>query len=270
MGRARRTLVIVAFTLVSCSSQVVPASTPTTDAITLRLYASSATIPLTNDLTRDYTQIQPSISFDLLTSNYERVIDSISDQNPAYFLTNHLPIESPLWGAPIGQDGIAIITHPDNPVRNLTTEQLRRIYQGRIVNWRDVGGLDIPITVISREQGSGTRAEFERLVMGERRTIQSAEIAPSSEAVVISADREPGGIGYVSMSYLNTAVHAINIDGISPTLENVYMNTYPLRATLFVAGLNEPQNEYRAFIAWVQSLEGQAVVARKYAPLSKP
>ncbi len=270
MGRAGRTLVIVAFTLVSCSSQVVPASTPTTDAITLRLYTSSATIPLTNDLTRSYTHIQPSISFDISNGNYEQVVDLITDENPAYFVTNHLPIESPLWGAPIGQDGIAIVTHPDNPVVNLTTEQIRRIYQGRIVNWQDVGGLDLPITVISREQEAGTRAEFERLVMGERRTTQSAEIAPSSEAVVVSAGRDPSAIGYVSMSYLDASVRAINVDDIEPTLENVYMNTYPLRATLFFAGLNEPQNEYRAFIAWVQSLEGQAVVARKYAPLSKP
>jgi phosphate transport system substrate-binding protein len=270
MGRAGRTLVIVAFTLVSCSSQVVPASTPTTDAITLRLYTSSATLPLTNDLTRSYTQTQPSISFDIISSNYDQIVDLITDNNPAYFVTNHLPVESPLWGAPIGQDGIAIVTHPDNPIINLTIEQLRRIYQGRIVNWREVGGLDLPITVISREEGSGTRLEFERLVMGERRTIQSAEIAPSSEAVVISAGREPGGIGYVSMSYLDAGVRAIHIDEIEPTLDNVYMNTYPLRATLFIAGLNEPQNDYRAFIAWAQSLEGQAVVARKYAPLSKP
>jgi len=270
MGRARRTLVVVAFTLVSCSSQVVPASTPTTDAVTLRLYTSSATMPLTNDLTRSYTQIQPSISFDIIPRNYEQIVDLITDENPAYFLTNHLPIESPLWGAPIGQDGIAIVTHPENPVTNLTTEQLRRIYQGRIDNWRDVGGQDMPITVISREEGSGTRAEFERLVMGERQTIQSAEIAPSSEAVIVSAGRDPGGIGYVSMSYLDASVQAIHIDDIAPTLDNVYMNTYPLRATLFIAGVNEPLNEYRAFIAWVQSLEGQAVVARKYAPLSKP
>lgn len=270
MGRTRRTLAIVAFTLVSCSSQVVPASTPTTDAITLRLYTSSATMPLTNDLTRGYTWIQPTISFDLIVSNYDQIIDLITDENPAYFVTNHLPVESILWGAPIGQDGIAIVTHPDNPVTNLTTEQLRRIYQGRIVNWQDVGGLDIPITVVSREEGSGTRAEFERLVMGERRTVQSAEIAPSSAAVIISAGREPGSIGYVSMSYLDASVRAVKINNIDPTLENVYMNTYPLRATLFIAGLNEPQNEYRAFIAWVQSLEGQAVVARRYAPLSRP
>jgi ABC-type phosphate transport system substrate-binding protein len=72
------------------------------------------------------------------------------------------------------------------------------------------------------------------------------------------------------MSYVDAGVRAIRINNIEPTLENVYMNTYPLRATLFIAGLNEPQNEYRTFIAWVQSLEGQAVVARRYAPLSRP
>jgi phosphate transport system substrate-binding protein len=206
----------------------------------------------------------------MVSGNYTRFVELVINENTSYFLTNHLPADSPLWAAPAGQDGIAVIAHPENPIAGLTTEQLRRIYQGRIINWSEVGGQDLAITVISREEGADTRAEFERLVMGNRRTTQSAEIAPSSEAVVISAGREPGGIGYVSMSYLDTTVKAFTIDDIAPTLDNVYDNAYPLRSTLFIAGLEEPVDEYRAFIAWVQSPEGQAVVARKYAPLLQP
>jgi phosphate transport system substrate-binding protein len=175
-----------------------------------------------------------------------------------------------LWGAPIGQDGIAIITHPTNPVTKLSIEQLRAVYQGLISDWSILGGSPGPITVISREAGSGTRAEFERLLMGERQTTQSAQIAPSSAAVIASVGREPGSIGYVSMSYLDASVQALAIENIAPIQANVQQNTYPLRMTLFFAGPAEPVAALRFFIAWVQSPEGQAVVAQRYTPLLSP
>jgi phosphate transport system substrate-binding protein len=270
MRRARRTLAIVAFTLVSCSTPVVPASTPTSKAAPLRLYAATATIPLLNDLVARYVAAHPTLSFDTLTGDYAMVIERLIVDKEAYFLTNHLPGDSLLWAAPIGQDGIAVIVHPDNPVRRLTSDQLRAIYQGRIVNWREVGGQDMPITVFSREDGSGTRAEFERLLMGERRTTQAAQLAPSSAAVVASVAAAKDGIGYVSMSYLDSTIKALAIDNVEPTLDNVYQNLYPLRATLFVVGLAEPQDKYRTLIAWIQSPEGQLIVAQKYAPLLRP
>lgn len=268
MGRTRRALAIVAFTLVSCSNQVLPASTPTSDAIVLRLYATTPTIPLATELTRSYTQAYPSVSFEITTGNYAAMIDAMLREQKAYMMTNYLPLESLAWAAPIGQDGIAILVHPDNALGGLTTEQVRGIYQGRIANWADVGGTDLEITVISREEGSGTRAEFERQVMGSRRTTRTAEIAPSSEAVVVSVGRKPGSIGYVSMSYVDSSVRAITLDEVEPTLASVADNTYPLRATLFIGGHAEPEDEYRAFIAWVQSPTGQVIVARHYAALS--
>lgn len=271
MHQARRALAIAAFTLVSCSSQVVPASTPTSDAVMLRFYTTGAALPLMSELSRAYTQIKPAVSFDISASNYGGVL-RLMEADDSYFLTTHLPPveESPFWAAPVAQDGIAIVVHPSNIIEDLTTEQLRRIFQGRITNWSELAGEDAAITVISREDGSGTRAEFERLVMGDRRPTQLAQIAPSHEAVLVSVGRETGSIGYVSMSYLDSTVHAIMIDGAALTPNSVFDNTYPLRSTLFVAGMQEPQDENRAFIAWVQSPEGQAVVARRYAPLYQP
>lgn len=269
MRRAKRTLAIMALTLASCSAQIVPASTPTIDTAILRLNGTSATLPLLTDLTRSYAQIMPGVNFDFHISNYATALSQAFGADPVYFLTNHLPPpeETALWGAPVGQDGIAIITYPGSGVNDLTTEQLRAIYQGRITNWASLGGPRMAITVISREDGSGTRAEFERLVMGERQTTQTAQIAPSSSAVIASVARQPGSLGYVSMGYLNASVQPISINGAAPTQINVADNLYPLRTTLFVAGPGEPEGALRAFIGWVQSPEGQAVVARRYAPL---
>lgn len=266
-------MVIAAFTLVSCSSQVLPASTPTSDAAILRLYTSTATMRLANDLTLSYAQLYPTVSFDVLVSNYEGVVERALGEEHSYFLTNHLPaIETlPLWAAPVGQDAIAIITHPQNPVSSLTLRQLRDIYRGEITHWRDVGGAEQDIIVISREAGSGTRAEFERLVMGARGISASALIAPSSAAVVTSVAREPGAIGFVSMSYLESSVHSLTVEGTALTAESVFENTYPLRTTLFIAGREEPTlDAYRMFIGWVQSPAGQAMVARSHAPLLLP
>jgi phosphate transport system substrate-binding protein len=277
MGRTKRTLAAVAFTLVSCSSQILPAATPTTHVTALRIYATTSTIPLIHNLTATYTRLNPSISFEISTGDYAAMVDEVmrdeTDGIGGYLFTNHLDEESALWAAPIGQDGIAVIVHPRNDVTTLTTAQLRRVYQGWTRRWTELGGILGDIVVVSRENGSGTRREFESLVMGSRRTTPTAQIAPSSVAIVQSVARQPNAIGYVSMSALNDRVRALTLDGAAATLHNVAANIYPLRSILYVAGQREPTADddlelaYRAFFGWIQSPEGQAIVARGYAPL---
>jgi phosphate transport system substrate-binding protein len=268
--RTRRPLILVAFTLVGCSNQLLPAATPTIPTTTLRIYATTPAIPLLEALTQAYSAANPAARFEIASGGFESVLARIERGDAPYFFTNHLPPDAEargLWAAPIGQDGIAVIIHPNNALRGLSSEQLRAIFQGRVANWRELGGMDAEIVVFSREDGSGTRAEFESLIMGERRTTRSAQIAPSSAAMRTSVARTPSGIGYISTSYLDSTVRALSIDGIAPTLEHVTANAYPLRSTLFIVGEREPEANYRAFIAWVQSPAGQAVVARHYAPL---
>ncbi len=273
MGRTKRTLAAVAFTLVSCSSQILPAATPTTQITALRLYVTTPAVPLIYNLTAAYSLLNPNITFDVTTGDYQVMVQEVMRDDRAYMVTNHLDDRSPLWAAPIGQDGIAVIVHPDNAVQQLTTAQLRDIYQGWTNQWRDLGGQGGDILVFSREQESGTRAEFESLLMGQRRTTPTARIAPTSAAMVASIARQRDAIGYVSMSYLDPTVRALTIDGAAPTLANVAANIYPLRAILYFAGQHEPraaddlEMHYRAFIGWVQSPDGQAIVARAYAPL---
>jgi phosphate transport system substrate-binding protein len=275
MRRTKRAIVVVAFTLVSCSSRALPAATPTMQGTALRLYATNSTLPLVNDLTSAYSRLNPSITFEIASNNYDAMMERLLGGETPFFLTNHLPPEetTSVVAFPVGQDAITVIVHPENEVEGLSTEQVRDIYQGWATEWSEFGGADRLITVFSREDGSGTRAEFDSLVMGDRRTARIAQIAPSNAAAVTAVSREPGGIGYISMSYLDDRVRALPIDGVLPTAENIINNSYPLRSFLYIAGLREPDGSepddihYRAFIGWVQSAEGQAVVARRYAPL---
>ncbi|RMF80957.1 MAG: hypothetical protein D6737_06435 [Chloroflexi bacterium] len=270
MRRAKRTIVIVTFTLVSCSSPIVPAATPTLDGATIQIYTTTATAPLVNDLMAGYARVAPEIIIESAAGNYDAVSRRVAEAETIYFVTNYLPADTALWAAPIGQDGIAIITHPDIPIEDLTMQQLRRIYQGQILSWEEVDGPDDAIQVISRENGSGTRAEFERLVMGNRQTTRSALIAPSSSAMVMSVAQTPGSVGYVSMRYVTDDVHTVTVDSVALTRENIINNRYPLRAMLYIAGTDEPEDHYRVFIGWIQSMDGQLVVGQHYVPLSQP
>jgi phosphate transport system substrate-binding protein len=261
-----------------CAARAVPISTPSTQATTLRLYATTATIPLINDLTLAYSRLNPTLSFEIATGSYSSMVERLASGETPYFLSSTLAPDSqqdpPLWAAPIGQDGLAMIVNAQNDIATLTRAQVADIMQGWVNNWQQVGGRDLPITVFSREQGSGTRMEFESLLMGTRAVSPSALIVPSSAAMLESVAREIGGIGYLSMSYLNPTVRAVPIDGVPLTPANVAANLYPLRSILYAIGMREPDGsqpldlDYRAFFAWVQSPEGQAVVARHYAPLN--
>lgn len=264
----KHALVVVAFsTLVSCSPTV-PATTPVTTDAALRFYATTATLPLVTDLTSAYSG-EWQVGFETRSGNYRITLERLLNGETSYFITNHLPPPDDLavWAAPIAQDGIAVIVHPDNPVTNLNTDQLRDIYQGRVSNWRELGGLDLPLNVISREDGSGTRNEFEQLIMGNRQTTFGALIAPSSEGMIELVARTPGSIGYVSQAFVNDSARAVSVDGIAPTLDHIFDNTYPLRSTIFVVGLQEPLEAERAFIGWMQSSEGQRIVSLRYSPL---
>jgi phosphate transport system substrate-binding protein len=273
MHAAKRTLAIVALTtsLVSCSGQTVPASTPTLQAEPLRLYATTATLPLLNDLIAVYSEQHPLLAFDVQTGGYQTLLTRLlASDDAAFFITNHLAADSPLWAAPLGQDGIGIIAHPRVGISALTLDQLRAIYQGNVTRWNEVGGRNMPVVVVSREDGSATRAEFERLVMGRRQTTAAARVAPSSSAMLATVADTPGSIGSVSsgsLAGLDTAALTLAIEGARPSLETVADGSYPLRSTLYITGTDAPVGAYYLFISWMQSPEGQAIIARRHAPL---
>ena len=160
-------------------------------------------------------------------------------------------------GIEVARDGIALAVHPTQPVRDLVLEQVRAIYAGDIDNWRRLGGLDLPITVITREDGSGTRAAFEELVMGGRRIAGSALVQDSTGTVRQMVASDPAAIGYVSIGLVDASIQALELHGVDATEANIDAGKYPLvRPFLFVVS-PAPRRDALDFIDWVKGPDGR-------------
>ncbi len=161
----------------------------------------------------------------------------------------------------IARDGIAIVTHPDVAVDELTKDQVREIFAGEITNWSEVGGSDIPIVVVSREEGSGTRGAFEEMVMGEEAVIvDTAILQPSNGAVRTTVSTTPDSIAYLSFGYLDESVKTVAIDGMEATEANAASGAYPIVRPLNMLTKGEPGELAGAWLDFILSAEGQELV----------
>ncbi len=163
----------------------------------------------------------------------------------------------------VARDGLAVIVHPANQVNNLSMVQLKDIFAGTILNWKEVGGIDRPITVVTREEGSGTRGAFQDMVMGKTRICKWAIVQDSNGAVreIISGD--PHAMGYISLGLVNDKVKALKLDNITATDENIITKRYKLvRPFLFVTK-GQPTGQVKDFITFALSQEGQSLVEKE-------
>ena len=159
-------------------------------------------------------------------------------------------------------DGIAVITHKDNTVDNLTAEQLTDIYTGKITNWKDLGGADEAIVVLGREAGSGTRGAFEELLKVDDQCKYAQEL-DSTGGVLAKVASTPGSIGYVSLDVVDDTVKALSLDDVAPTEENIVAGSYKLSRPFVMAtmGTIDEQNDLvKTWFGYVQSDEGKAVI----------
>ena len=159
-------------------------------------------------------------------------------------------------------DGIAVITHKDSVVSDLTAQQLTDIYTGKITNWKDLGGADEAIVVLGREAGSGTRGAFEELLKIEDQCAYAQEL-DSTGGVLAKVAATPGSIGYVSLDVVDDTVKALSLDGVAPTEENIVAGSYKLSRPFVMATLGtiEEQNDLvKTWFHYVQSDEGKAVI----------
>jgi len=168
----------------------------------------------------------------------------------------------------IAKDGIALIAHKDNTVSDLSVEQIRQIYMGEITNWADVGGEDLEIVLIGRDSASGTRASFEDLVMDDNDVAATMLEKNSNGAVHESVSSTPGAIGYVGLGYVDDKVKGLMVDGVAPSVDTVLDGSYPIARSLNMVTLGEPDGLAKAFIDWVLSDDGQAIVEEEgFVPL---
>ena len=160
----------------------------------------------------------------------------------------------------IAMDGICVIVHPSNSVEALTGKQVKDIYTGKISNWKQVGGSDEKIVVISRDSSSGTFEAFGELALKGEKVRPDALLQASNQAVASIVSRTPGAICYVGLGYLTSSVKALDIDGIKASKETVLTGKYSIGRPLFMYTNGAPKGLAKEFIDFILSQEGQKLV----------
>jgi len=168
--------------------------------------------------------------------------------------------EKQLYEIVVARDGLAIIVHPSNPVRALTVAAVKQIFAGDLLRWGLLGGEDRPITVVTREEGSGTRGAFQELVMGKTRIYSGAITQDSNGTVREIVAHDPAAIGFISLGLVNDQVRAVDLDGAAANEENIRNGSYKLVRPFLFISRGEPTGLAKEFIDFVLSAEGQALV----------
>ena len=164
----------------------------------------------------------------------------------------------------VGQDGISLAVSDriyQAGVKGLSLEQVRDIYSGNITNWKELGGPDADIYVISREEGSGTRDSFNEIVLGRKdaETPGVDTVAFGGAEVKTAIARSDKAIGYLGFNYLGGGADGIAFDGIMPTYENIKLDLYELHRHLYFYTFGKPAGGAQAFIDFVRGPEGQKI-----------
>ncbi len=170
----------------------------------------------------------------------------------------------------IATDAIAVTVNPDNKIGNLTTEQIQGIFTGKITNWKEVGGNDEPIIVISRESGSGTRGAFEEIEKleqdaGDGKKISLVDnaspiIADGNGAVKSNVASKKGAIGYVSLGMVDDTIKKVKVDGVEATDPNAASGEYKLSRPFLLLTKGEKGGAVKDFLDYILSDDGQKLV----------
>lgn len=244
-----------------------PAAAPGSKII---LVGSTSVDPLAQKLAEAYKAKTPDVDIEIQAVGSSAGIKAALDGSATIGMSSReLKEEEIAEGANpliICRDGIAVAVNPENPVQNLSKEQVQKIFMGEITNWKEVGGNDEEIIVVSRESGSGTRGAFEEILKIEKEVegkkisglVQTALQAEGTGAVKANVASKENAIGYVSLGYIDETIKTVQVEGADPTAENITAGTYPVARPFVLVTKGEISETDQAFLDFVMSSEGQA------------
>ena len=160
-------------------------------------------------------------------------------------------------------DGVAVVVHPQNPVKALTAEQLKAIYAGRLANWKDLGGPDKAINIYTRDEASGTREVFWEKALAKGEISAKALFAASNGAMKTAVAQDPYAIGYVSVGHIDAGVAPVALDGVTPSIETVKAGTYKVARGLYSNTKGAPQGLTRKLIDFIFSAQGREMIVKQ-------
>jgi phosphate transport system substrate-binding protein len=271
-------LILVAALVAACggaNTLGVPVSDPSEDNSTVTVSGSTTVQPLAEKLAEAFMTENTGVRIDVQGGGSSVGVKAAGEGTSDIGMASREIKESEMTEFPnlnvvvIARDGIAIVAHPDVPLSDLTIDQVRDIFSGKLTNWKDLGGDDHNIIVVSREEGSGTRGAFEEMVMGEDALIAATAILQASNGSIrTTVSTTPYAIAYLSFGYLDDTVKSISIGGVAPTEPNAADGSYPIVRPLNMLTNGEPAGLVKTFLDFILSEAGQKLVVEDgYIPV---
>ena len=242
---------------------------------TLDIAGGTAHIPVMTQAARDIMTFNPKIRITVAGGGSGVGVKQVGEGLAGIGNTGRplKPSEIEQYGLktwPFAIDGVALAVHPDNPVKALTTEQVRKIYAGEITDWKDLGGNPGTINLYGREDGSGTRETFTDKLFGKGELSPAVNVVNSNGSMKTAIAQDKRAIGYVGIGHLDSSIAGVSIDGHVPSQENAASGEYPVVRNLFMNTKGEPTGLTAAFIDYIYSEPGAKIIEKSgYIPIPK-
>ena len=239
---------------------------------------SSTCAPVIAEIAHRYEEQHPGVRIDVQTGGSSRgIADARSGLADIGMVSRDLkPDESDLLAFPFAQDGICVIVHRDNPVNELTDEQIAAIYTGQITNWGEAGGNDAPITVVNKAEGRSTLELFLHYFKLKNVDIKPHVVIGDNEQGVKTVAGNPNAVGYVSIGTAEydaehgVAIKLLPVGGVAASIQNVASGEFPLSRTLHLVADDEPSGLTKSFLEFAQSAEVHDLLQEQYfVPLQR-
>ena len=250
---------------------VVLAAAPVAWAGDLVIKGSTTVLPIAQKTAEAYMKANPDVSISISGggsgNGIKAIIDGTTDiADSSRFIKDKeikLAVEKGVYPVPfaVAYDCIVPIVHPSNTVGDLSMEQLKSIYKGEVKNWKEVGGPDLKIVVVSRDTSSGTYEVWEEKVMKKERVYPGALLQASNGAVAQAVAKNPNAVGYLGLGYLNADVKAVSVGGVVGSEESTLNGTFPVSRPLYMFTKGWPSGDAADFINYVlQPKKGQKLI----------
>lgn len=231
----------------------------------LRIGVATSALPLADLIAEPYQQAADNVAVQFVPGNTAVLLADLDAGNLDAVLSPYIPEGNERWFNPVALDGLVLVAQPDNPVAGLSLAEAQAVFNGRLSNWSALGGTDQPISLISREEGSGAGAIFQDRVMAEQRININVQVLTGDEALRTAVAANPAAIGF-SMMGAAEGVKVLAVDGRIATPATTQDQSYPLTTPVYFINqtASEPDGTLRGFLAWLQSAAGQEIVGVKY------
>lgn len=245
----------------------------------LVIKGSTTVLPIAQKLAEAYMKQNPAVKISLdgggSGNGIKALIDGSTDiANSSRFIKDKevsQAVEKGRYPVPfaVAYDCIVPVVHPSNTLSNLTIAQLKKIYMGQVKNWKEIGGPDTPVVVISRDTSSGTYEVWEEKVLHGEKVFPGALLQASNGAIVQAVSKNKNAIGYIGIGYLNKEVKALKVENVEGTAETTLSGAFPISRALFMFTAGWPTGDTLKFINFtLHPQKGQKFVAEAgFVPL---